>query len=80
MSGYCSNNALHSLSYAFAMFIFLLNPFNTWQCYYFESNVTYTSVAYNRGFFRGFSIERGTGAGKGSQSFCTLSRHVLMHD
>ena len=61
MYGYCSNNALHSLSCSFAIFIFLLNPFNTWQCYYFESNVAYISVTYKKSnaFFRSLPIEGG---------------------
>ena len=37
--GFCSNNALYSAILSVTMFIFLLNPFNTWDCYYFETNI-----------------------------------------
>ena len=45
---YCSNNALHPLSLLFTMFIFHLSSFNTWECYYCESNVAYTGVTYKK--------------------------------
>ena len=37
----CSNNALYSAVLSFAMFIFLLTPFETLDCHYFESNVRF---------------------------------------
>ena len=33
--GFCSSNALYSESLSFRMFIFILTPFHTWDCYYF---------------------------------------------
>ena len=41
MYGFCSNNALYSVSRSFAIFIFLLNLLNTWCCYNFESNLSF---------------------------------------
>ena len=38
MNGFCSNNALCSASLSFTIFLFLLTPFDIWDCYYFKSN------------------------------------------
>ena len=54
MYGFCSSNALYSTSLSFRMFIFLLTPFDTWDCYYFgskiksQSDVAYKKVAYKK--------------------------------
>ena len=40
MYRFCSSNALYAASLSFTMFIFLLNPYNTRDCYYFESNLS----------------------------------------
>ena len=37
--GFCSSNALYSESLSFRMFIFILTPFHTWDCYYFVLNL-----------------------------------------
>ena len=37
--GFCKSNALYSASLSFRMFIFLLNPFDTKECYYFGLNL-----------------------------------------
>ena len=37
MYGFCSNDALYSLCVSFRVFIFLLTPFDTWDCYYLRS-------------------------------------------
>ena len=37
MYGFCSNDALYSLCVSFRVFIFLLTPFDTWDCYYLGS-------------------------------------------
>ena len=39
MYGFCSNNALYLIS-SFAVFIFPLTLFDTWDCYYFDSNLS----------------------------------------
>ena len=42
MYRFCGNNALYSLYTArlwYAVLIFLWTPFDTWDCYYFESNL-----------------------------------------
>ena len=39
MYRFCSNNALYSAILSFTMFIFLWNPFDTWELHYFESNI-----------------------------------------
>ena len=38
--GFCSSNALYSASLPFRMFIFLLTPFDTSDCYYFKINLS----------------------------------------
>ena len=40
INGFCSSNALYSRSLSLAMFIFLLTPFDTLNCYYFKSNLS----------------------------------------
>ena len=53
--GFCSSNTLYSASPSFRMLIFLLAPFDTCNCYYFESDfnlvplikVSYTKKANN---------------------------------
>ena len=35
MYGFCSSNAPHSARFSFGFFIFLMTPFDTWDCYYF---------------------------------------------
>ena len=40
MCGFCRNNAPYSAILSFTMFIFLLNHFNTWDCYFFESSLS----------------------------------------
>ena len=37
--GSCSNNALYLASLSFIITVFLLPPFNIWDCYYFKSNL-----------------------------------------
>ena len=40
MYGFCSSSALYSASFSFKMFIFILTPFDTWDCYYFGLNLS----------------------------------------
>ena len=40
MHGFCGSNVLYSASLSFRMFIFLLTPFDTWDCCYFGSNLS----------------------------------------
>ena len=40
MYGFCSSNALYSASLSFRMFIFILTPFDTSDCYYFGLNLS----------------------------------------
>ena len=44
--GFCGSNVLYSAGLSFRMFIFLLTPFDTWDCYYFRLNLSSQSVAY----------------------------------
>ena len=37
--GSCSNNALYLASLSFIITVFLLPPFNIWDCYYFKLNL-----------------------------------------
>ena len=50
--GFCKGNALYSASISFRMFIFLLTPFGTWECYFFriksQPGVAYKSVVYKK--------------------------------
>ena len=45
MYWFCRNNALYSAGLSFRLFIFLLTPSVTWDCYYFESNLSLAGVA-----------------------------------
>ena len=56
MYGFCSNNALYSASLSFTIFIFILNPFNTWDCNYFESNLVKHEQEYGKQFFPAFKF------------------------
>ena len=40
MYRFCSIHPLYPASLSFTMFIFLLAPFNTWECHYFQSNLS----------------------------------------
>ena len=40
MYGFCSSNALYPASLLFRMFIFILSPFDTWDCCYFGLNLS----------------------------------------
>ena len=40
MYGFCNSKTLYWASLPFGMFIFFLTPFDTWDCYYFKSNLS----------------------------------------
>ena len=52
LCGFCSNNTVYSASLSFAIFIFVLTPFDTWGCKLFgvksQPVDVYKSVAYKK--------------------------------